>query len=103
MVRSGYLRWIPDPTTYNNLFRDWNGIVNDPNVVKTIALGSDLITSGAYLAQSPTTFKVYLMTNGTKNWITSPTAMDKYYFSWSAIRQVDDTTLNGIPDGVNFS
>ncbi len=23
----GFLRWIPDPPTYNNLFRDWGSVV----------------------------------------------------------------------------
>lgn len=75
----GSMRWIPDPTTYNNLFRDWNGVDN-VDAIDSGAVGTPL-TSGAYLAQSPDAPQVYLITNGVKRWITSPAAMDQFYFS----------------------
>src|SRR5262245_24593851 len=62
----GYRRWIPDPDTYNNLFRDWNGIVVDIDVV-SIPEGAPL-TSGAVLARPSNAAPVYLVSNGQKRW-----------------------------------
>ena len=36
LIDQGYRRWIPDPATYNNLFRDWNGIVVDHELQRTL-------------------------------------------------------------------
>jgi hypothetical protein len=55
----GFLRWIPDPATYNNLFRDWNSIVIDVDLVN-IATGPAL-TSGAVLGQGSGEAAVYLV------------------------------------------
>ena len=97
----GFLRWIPDPATYNNLFRDWNGIVTDVDLIN-IAQGGPL-SSGALLAQGIGTFEVYLVSNAAKRWITSPAAMDKYYFNWDRIVQVPDILVEYIPLGPNWS
>src|ERR1700732_1131 len=66
----GYRRWIPNPTTYNHLFRDWNGIITDINTIE-IAEAAPL-TDGAVLAVGAGTGPVYLVSNGMKRWITSP-------------------------------
>jgi hypothetical protein len=97
----GFLRWIPDPATYNNLFRDWNSIVTDVDLVN-IAQGPAL-TEGAVLALGTGTAPVYLVSNGTKQWITSPAAMDKYDFNWNTIVQVPNVLINSIPTGPSWS
>src|SRR2546423_798713 len=91
----GTKRWIPDPPTYNNLFRDWNGIeeVADTN---TIDNGRN-ITEGAVLAKSQQP-AVYLIDNGMKRWVTSPGVMDKFYFSWDKIQVVPQVLLDFIPN-----
>src|SRR5262245_51097676 len=76
----GFLRWIPNPATYNNLFRDWNGVVVSTDI-PNIARGLDL-TDGSVLVQASGTAPVYIVSNGIKRWITSPAAMDKYYFNF---------------------
>jgi hypothetical protein len=97
----GYRRWIPNPATYNNLFRDWNGVVVDINI-GDIALGLNL-TDGALLVRAAGTAPVYFVSNGTKRWITSPAAMDKYYFNWNTVVQVPHVLVDFIPTAGNWS
>jgi hypothetical protein len=97
---NGTRLYIPDPATYSNLFRDGNGIqVVD---ISLIVPGPDL-SSGAYLATPPGGGPVYLVSNGQKRWVTSPAVMDKFYFSWSQIRTVAQSTLDALPNGTNFT
>ena len=42
---------------------------------------------------------VYLVDNGQKRGVTSPTVMDKFYFNWNQIRQVAQSTLDARPTG----
>lgn len=97
----GMRHWIPDPPTYNNLFRDWNGVVEDINATE-IDEGPS-ITSGAILARGVNDPAVYLISNGHKRWVTSPAAMDKFYFSWDRVQQVPLILLNFISSGPNIS
>jgi hypothetical protein len=97
----GTKRHIPDPTTYNNLFRDWTGI----KVVDTYAISSGpALTSGAYLgwdgvAGDP----IYLVSNGQKRHITSPTVMDKFWFDPTKVRTVPQSTLDALPNGPDLT
>jgi hypothetical protein len=93
----GYRRWIPDPATFDSLFRDWTGVVVDLGTNR-IAEGPAL-DSGAFLARAPNTAPVYLISNGVKRWITSPAAMDRYWFDWAKIREVPAPGLAAIPNG----
>jgi hypothetical protein len=95
---AGSKRGIPDPTTYYNLFRDWNGIQQVADV-SGIPSGPD-ITSGAYLAIAQETMQtVYLVDNGQKRGVTSPAVMDKFYFNYGTIRPVPQSTLDALPTG----
>ncbi len=97
----GFLRWIPDPATYNNLFRDWNSIITDVDLVD-ISMGPQL-TNGAILAQGSGEPAVFLISNGTKQWITSPAAMDKYDLNWNTVVQVPHVLVDSIPTGPSWS
>jgi YVTN family beta-propeller protein len=93
----GTRRHIPDPTTYNNLFRDWTGI--QAIDVSTVTSGPEL-TSGAYLAwHGVAGDPVYFITNGQKRRIASPTVMDKFWFDSSKVRTVSQSTLDALPNG----
>jgi hypothetical protein len=97
----GLLRWIPNPATYNNLFRDWNGVIislDIPNITR----GPDL-TNGAVLARGAGTAPVYIVSNGIKRWITSPATMDKYYFNWNTVFQVPEVLVDFTPTGSSWS
>lgn len=97
----GYRRWIPNPQTYNNLFRDWNGVVIDININEISE--SAPLTDGAILARPQGAAPVYLVSNGIKRWITSPAVMDKYYFNWATVYQLPHVSLDFIPTGPNWS
>lgn len=94
----GILQWIPNPATYNNLFRDWNGIYRVD--IANMSIGSAL-SDGAVLAKGNASSGVYLVSNGRKRWITSPAVMDKYYFAWNHIYVVPQVLINAIPTGAN--
>jgi hypothetical protein len=100
LVEEGYRRWIPNPTTYNNLIRDWNGIREDAGVAD-IPRGVD-IAPGAVLAKGSTA-PSYFVDTLVKRWITSPSTMDKYYFNWNRIVVVPDILLQNIPSGYSIS
>lgn len=100
LIDRGYRRWIPNPATYNNLFRDWNGVVVDINIDE-IPLGAS-ITSGAILARADGFAPVYLIDQGMKRWITSPAIMDQYYFAWNRVYVLPPATINSIPSGPNI-
>ena len=97
----GYRRWIPNPATYNNLFRNWDGVVTDIDIGE-IAMSAPL-SNGAILARAASTAPVFLVSNGIKRWITSPPVMDKYYFNWNRIYVVPDVLVNFIPAGPNWT
>ncbi|WP_190024533.1 hypothetical protein [Streptomyces hiroshimensis] len=101
LILDGQRRWIPNPATYNNLFRNWNGIQSVIDI-GSIDDGGQL-SDGAILAKSPDGPAVYLVSNGVKRWITSPAAMDKYYFDWNKIVSVSPVALNAIPTGASIS
>jgi hypothetical protein len=97
LIDRGYKRGIPNPETYNNLFRDWNGIVVSIDV-NEIPSGPN-ITNGAILATRPGPGTVYLIDNGVKRGILNPAVMDKYHFAWNRIYRVPQIVLDSIPDG----
>lgn len=97
----GYRRHIPDPDTYNNLFRDWSGIIVDIDVRNITAAAA--LSPGAILAKSPDRPEVYLVSNGIKRHIWSPAVMDKYHFSWEKIRTLPQVSLDAIPAGTRWT
>lgn len=100
LVDNGVLRHIPNPETYNNLFRNWDNIVIDPHIDQ-ISMGHP-ISNGAILAKSATYDNVFLIDEGTKRWITSPSTMDKYNFDWGKVFILPNILLQSIPNGVNI-
>jgi len=100
LIDRGYRRWIPNPATFNNLFRDWNGIVVDINIDE-IPLAPQ-ITSGAVLVRAIGAAPVYLVDAGVKRWIVSPAMMDKYYFAWNRVYVLPAGSVDPIPVGPNI-
>jgi hypothetical protein len=97
----GTARHIPDSTTYNNLFRDWDNV----EVVDHASITSGpALTSGAYLAIAQETMKsVYLVSNGQKRLVTSPAVMDKFWFNWNTVRTVPQSTPDALPNGSDLT
>ncbi|WP_414170262.1 hypothetical protein ACMATS_35090 [Streptoverticillium reticulum] len=101
LVLDGRRHWIPNPGTYDNLFRDWNGVVSVLDIGNITEGGA--LSDGAFLGKSPDRPEVYLFSNGVKRWITSPAAMDKYYFAWNRIQNLPYEAVNSIPNGPSIS
>ncbi|MFC5475393.1 hypothetical protein [Paraherbaspirillum soli] len=97
LVDAGRKRHIPDPATYNNLFRDWNGILQDI-AINEIDTGTP-ISVGAVLAQGFGDPAVYLIDNGIKRHIGSPATMDRYNFAWDKIQHVAPILISSIETG----
>ncbi|RLU82993.1 hypothetical protein CTZ27_28820 [Streptomyces griseocarneus] len=101
LIIDGTRHWIPNPATYNNLFRGWDGILT---VVDTGSIDNGgQLSDGAFLGKAPDAPQVYLISNGHKRWITSPAAMDKYDFAWNKIASVSSVALAAIPNGASIS
>ncbi|MEU5977771.1 hypothetical protein [Streptomyces sp. NPDC047315] len=97
VVIDGKRRWVPDMSTYNNLF----GTMNIHEVVDLYRIpDGGPLSSGAFLATAPSSDTVWLISNGLKRGITGP-AFAKYEFDWSKIEMLRDVVLNAIPQGPN--
>ncbi|SMC89921.1 hypothetical protein [Lentzea albidocapillata] len=88
VVIDGLRHYVPDPTTYFNLWGGWDGLRPDGS---TITIGDSLI-HGAFLAKEVETGKVYLV-GRTKRWIPSPTVFNQYAFDPSKIRSMSRASL----------
>jgi hypothetical protein len=97
LIDRGKRRHIPNPETYNNLFRNWDGVV--PDVDLTEILEDAPLTNGAALIQGQGRAEVYLTDQGKKRHVTSPAVMDKYYFDWGKVQHVPYTVVDSIPTG----
>lgn len=97
LVDQGLRRAVPDPSTYNNLFRDWEGIVVDIDV-DAVPLGPP-IAHGAVLVRADGAPSVYLVDRGVKRLVASPETMNRYHFAWSRIHVVPPSLVDAIPVG----
>lgn len=91
---AGILQWIPDQSTYDKLFRDWDGVVSMD--VSRLSIGVPL-SSGAMLAKGALP-DVYLVSNGMKRPITEE-AFNRYHFDWRQIQTVPQAIIATIPTG----
>lgn len=97
LMDGGKKRHIPDPPTYNNLFVDWNGVVQDINVAN-IDTGTP-ISVGAVLAQGYGDAAIYLIDQGHKRHIGNPQTMDRYHFNWNRVQHTAPIIIASIPSG----
>lgn len=106
LVDEGKLRYIPHPDTLTTILRNWDGIIDVPNLDEWVE-GRD-IRRDAKLEQGTPSGKVYLIDQPErdgewkKRYISSPAVMDKYHFRWPG-HKTADATLDGIPDGNTIS
>ena len=97
LIDNGVRRHIPNPDTYNRLFRDWNNI-QEAYYYALVDVGAPISTQ-AGLMRAYDQAAVYLVEPGSKRWITSPYVMDKYNFSWGNISLVPSYIINSLPTG----
>ncbi len=70
LMENGKRRWVPNPATYDNLFRNWDSIKDLPAVeVDGLPVG-DPLSDGAILARAGSDHAIYLVSNGEKRHIT---------------------------------
>lgn len=100
LIDEGRKRHIPDPETFDDLFRDWNGVQQDLHLDE-IETGPT-ISHAAVLAQAKGAAEVWLVDAGIKRHVTSPAVMDKYNFRWPTTR-VDAILINSIMTGQPIS
>ncbi len=93
----GYRRAVPNSTTYNRLFRSWEGVVDDPNL-EEIAQKNALSTSAMVVRGDLSTI-LYLLDHGLKRCIPSPAVMDKYWFNWEHLEVLKQFLVDTIPSG----
>lgn len=91
LVDGGLRRHIPDPPTYDSLFRNWDGI-RDEIAAGDIDIGAPL-PHGAVLVQGYGQPEVWLIDNDGKRHVAGPSTMDKYYFDWNKIIRVPPLLL----------
>ena len=97
LIDNGFRRHIPDPDTYNNLFRNWDNIVQDVNL-NEIDEGIP-ISVGAILARAIDQAPVFLIDARSKRHVGSPAVMDRYQFNWDKISVVPHILLDSIATG----
>lgn len=99
LIDRGQKRHVPNPATYDNLFRDWSDKRIDENANLSDVETGDPIDIGAVLARGRGEQTVYLIDHGMKRGVTSPQKMDQYYFSWDRVEEVPSILLASIPTG----
>ncbi|HWB12633.1 MAG TPA: hypothetical protein VG826_25635 [Pirellulales bacterium] len=97
LIDEGRKRLIPDHDTYDSLFMDWGGIVQNLRL-EEIESGPP-VSSGAVLAQASGQTPVWLVESGHKRRVDGhPETMDKYRFKWPPAK-VPPIVLDSIPTG----
>lgn len=97
LIDEGRKRLIPDHETYNTLFMDWGGIVQNLRL-EEIETGPPL-SAGAALVQAEGQTAVWLIDCGRKRRVDGrPETMDKYRFKWPPAK-VPPIMLDCIPTG----
>jgi hypothetical protein len=117
VVIDGFLRWIPNPTTMNALFRDWSHDEMDlTDIIGYDELKPDgpcplPLPDSTALVKAAGRPEVYLLDFNNlranppdgrivKRHIMSPTAMDRYNLSWDKISEISPVAIDAIPEGI---
>lgn len=97
LVLNGYRCWVPDSTTFSNLFILNATIYQDINI--GVVSEGPALSSGAVLAQAAGNPTIYLVSNGVKYAIPNPDVFNRYQFNWQAVQVVAPILINSIPNG----
>lgn len=100
LVMWGQLHWIPDPATFNSVFKDWNGIVNSDYIVDNMPKALSL-APGSFIAISGASPAWYFVTLGKKLHIPDPATVNRFNFR-SPI-SLPHLALDYIPTGPNVT
>jgi hypothetical protein len=97
LVDRGYLRHVPNPRTYVNLFPDWEGL-DESEELFSLPFGKP-ISDGAILARAEDDDTVYLVEHGVKRPLASREVLEKYHFDETKIKVVPPIVLDGLTTG----
>ena len=96
LIDRGQKRYIPDPATFNNLFKNWSHYQDlDVDSIET----GQPISVGAILAAPVGSGTIYLLDCGVKRHITAPSVMNKYNFNWDRVYKLPPIAIDNIPTG----
>jgi hypothetical protein len=94
LVDRGLKRHIPNPGTYNNLFKDWDDILElDASEFNNITTGAS-VTNAALLARGRGRNDIYLIESFGKRRVVSPAVMDAFGLDWGKVREVPALALD---------
>lgn len=99
LIDEGRKRRIPNRATYDNLFRDWNGIREMD--ISEIEDGLP-IPDWAVLVRASGAAEVWLIDGPVKRHVTTSAVMDKYHFRRPA-SSVDPASVDRMPTGPPIS
>ena len=100
LALDGALRWVPDGQTYVNLFVDWNSVISVPNV-DGFLIGTP-ITEGAALIKRASDGSVFLLMEGGKRWVSTPSVFSRFGFNPQKVQAMTTDDANAIPDGITL-
>jgi hypothetical protein len=97
----GFKCHIPDPATYDSLFANWDRVLRlDVDELNSISTGPPM-SPGAAIVQAAGDTAVYLVSNGSKHWVTRPFVMR--YCNFRAPLEVPRSVLEPIPRGFDIN
>lgn len=100
LVINGFRCWVPNPTTFNNLFVPGATVTPDVNI--GVVSEGPALSDGAVLAKSTVADPVYLVSNGVKRWIPSQEIFSRYQFNGANIQLVAPVIMDSVPSGSNI-
>jgi hypothetical protein len=114
VVIDGFLRWIPNPTTMEALFRDWSH--DEMDLADIIGYDESKpdgpcplpLPDSTALVRAAGRPEVYMLdfnnppedTKIVKRHILSPAAMDRYNLSWDKISEMSPVAIDAISEGI---
>ncbi|XP_076333960.1 uncharacterized protein LOC143237994 isoform X4 [Tachypleus tridentatus] len=95
-ILDGCRRWVPNPPTYNNLYKNWECIQS--NILEKLLCKCDSLSNGAELIKGSGD-TVYLLSNGVKRPIADPETFNGFCFDWNKIKNYSDIVINSLSTG----
>ncbi|XP_076338862.1 uncharacterized protein LOC143240398 isoform X2 [Tachypleus tridentatus] len=95
-ILDGCRHGVPNPPTYNNLYKNWECIQS--NILEKLLCKCESLSNGAELIKGSGD-TVYLLSNGIKRPIADPETFNGFCFDWNKIKTYSDIVINNLPVG----
>lgn len=97
LILDGKRRHIPNPTSFNAIFKNWNTILTRfPQELSIIPTGPPLLNARLIKGSGPA---VYLTVDLSKRHIANPRTFNHFNFSWNKIINVSNAVISNLPTG----